>query len=655
MGDRGSFANPRNAASGGSLRQKPRARTERQLDASATQRVRLRYCALTVHGIGAWPTRRSPRRARSTSCSPSVGAADQPVLRRSPTSTAVADEFIPHYGEHRHDVEHEIDGIVVKVDELALHDELGATSRAPRWAIAYKYPPEQVNTKLLDIVVSVGRTGRATPFAVMEPARVAGSVVRQATLHNQDVVKAKGVLIGDTVVLRKAGDVIPEVLGPGGRAARRHRARVRHADELPRVRLSARAGEGGRHRPALPERALVPRAGARSRRAHRLARRSRHRGARRGVGGRAHPAGRAPRSRRWSPRPGCSICAREDLFPIDVVVRDAETGLPRLHEDGDARHAIAVPAAAQEDRPGVRRTTEPFDGERASVLSASAHAAAREPREGQDQGAVAVPRRPEHPPRRPGRRAGARAVVRLGRCHPCGHRATSSPPSRASAGSSPTRCSTGSRSTGIARSSSGGPLPARSWRRRGTPVPARRSRRGRRARGSHGRRHRLARGLHPRGRAGGDHRGGRQGRVERVEEDRLRRRGPGRRVEARQSGRARCAHHRRRAVPHARDRGPGGSRPRSLPTRDDGRMSQWIYRIVPTRPEMVAAATDEESAIVEEHFGYLQALKAAGILILAGRTQVDEGTFGITIFEAPDEADGPSRRWRRIRPCRPRS
>ena len=102
----------------------------------------------------------------------------------------------------------------MKVDELALHGELGATSRAPRWAIAYKYPPEQVNTKLLDIVVSVGRTGRATPFAVMAPALVAGSVVRQATLHNQDVVKAKGVLIGDTVVLRKAGDVIPEVLGP---------------------------------------------------------------------------------------------------------------------------------------------------------------------------------------------------------------------------------------------------------------------------------------------------------------------------------------------------------------------------------------------------------------------------------------------------------
>ena len=121
--------------------------------------------------------------------------------------------FIEDRGAHRHDVEHEIDGIVVKVDELALHAELGQTSRAPRWAIAFKYPPEEADTRLIDIRVGVGRTGRATPYAVMEPVKVAGSTVRQATLHNQQVVAAKGVLIGDTVVLRKAGDVIPEVLG----------------------------------------------------------------------------------------------------------------------------------------------------------------------------------------------------------------------------------------------------------------------------------------------------------------------------------------------------------------------------------------------------------------------------------------------------------
>ncbi|WP_309616567.1 NAD-dependent DNA ligase LigA [Salinibacterium sp.] len=208
------FANPRNAASG-SLRQKAESKNAAGLDLMHRRLSRLR---MLVHGIGAWP---------------SAGPSGPPVATQSaiyallktwglPTSPyfevkKTADDaarFITYYGDHRDTVEHEIDGIVVKVDELYLHEELGATSRAPRWAIAYKYPPEQVNTRLLDIVVSVGRTGRATPFAVMEPARVAGSVVRQATLHNQDVVKAKGVLIGDMVVLRKAGDVIPEVLGP---------------------------------------------------------------------------------------------------------------------------------------------------------------------------------------------------------------------------------------------------------------------------------------------------------------------------------------------------------------------------------------------------------------------------------------------------------
>ena len=122
--------------------------------------------------------------------------------------------FVAHYGEHRHDQVHEIDGVVVKVDEIALQRRLGSTSRAPRWAIAYKYPPEEVNTRLLDIRVNVGRTGRVTPFAVMEPVMVSGSTVAMATLHNASEVVRKGVLIGDMVVLRKAGDVIPEVVGP---------------------------------------------------------------------------------------------------------------------------------------------------------------------------------------------------------------------------------------------------------------------------------------------------------------------------------------------------------------------------------------------------------------------------------------------------------
>jgi DNA ligase (NAD+) len=203
------FANPRNAASGG-LRQQLDKKEGLEREAALARIGALR---LFVHGIGAWPNPPVSAQSEIYELLAGWGLPTTPYSRVSTNIDGVLD-YVAHYGEHRHDVEHEIDGIVVKVDELALHDELGATSRAPRWAIAYKYPPEQVNTKLLDIVVSVGRTGRATPFAVMEPVRVSGSTVRQATLHNQDVVKAKGVLIGDTVVLRKAGDVIPEVLGP---------------------------------------------------------------------------------------------------------------------------------------------------------------------------------------------------------------------------------------------------------------------------------------------------------------------------------------------------------------------------------------------------------------------------------------------------------
>ncbi|MDR7189722.1 DNA ligase (NAD+) [Microbacterium sp. BE35] len=204
-----SFANPRNAASGG-LRQQLDKKDGLEREAG---QARLDSLRLFVHGIGAWSRPPVDSQSETYGLLAEWGLPTSPYFRTSDAIDGVVD-FVGHYGEHRHDVEHEIDGVVVKVDELALHDELGATSRAPRWAIAYKYPPEQVNTKLLDIVVSVGRTGRATPFAVMAPARVAGSVVRQATLHNQDVVRAKGVLIGDTVVLRKAGDVIPEILGP---------------------------------------------------------------------------------------------------------------------------------------------------------------------------------------------------------------------------------------------------------------------------------------------------------------------------------------------------------------------------------------------------------------------------------------------------------
>ncbi|MFH8804802.1 NAD-dependent DNA ligase LigA [Streptomyces sp. NPDC017936] len=195
------FANPRNAAAG-SLRQKdPRVTAGRPLH-------------MVVHGIGALEGYEGLTRLSE--------AYDLLKSWGLPTSAhnEVVDDldgvrrFIAYYGENRHSVEHEIDGVVVKLDDIRLQGRLGSTARAPRWAIAYKYAPEEVNTKLVNIRVGVGRTGRVTPYAQVEPVTVAGSEVEFATLHNQDVVKAKGVLIGDTVVLRKAGDVIPEILGP---------------------------------------------------------------------------------------------------------------------------------------------------------------------------------------------------------------------------------------------------------------------------------------------------------------------------------------------------------------------------------------------------------------------------------------------------------
>ena len=195
------FANPRNAAAG-SLRQKdPRVTAGRPLH-------------MVVHGIGVLEGYKG-----LTRLSQAYELLKQWGLPTSPHNRVVDDlegvrEFIAYYGENRHSVAHEIDGVVVKLDEIPLQGRLGTTSRAPRWAIAYKYAPEEVNTKLVNIRVGVGRTGRVTPYAQVEPVTVAGSEVEFATLHNQDVVKAKGVLIGDTVVLRKAGDVIPEILGP---------------------------------------------------------------------------------------------------------------------------------------------------------------------------------------------------------------------------------------------------------------------------------------------------------------------------------------------------------------------------------------------------------------------------------------------------------
>ncbi|WP_326657731.1 NAD-dependent DNA ligase LigA [Streptomyces sp. NBC_00385] len=194
------FANPRNAAAG-SLRQKdPKVTATRPLH-------------MVVHGIGAREGFDIDRLSHAYELLHEWGL---PTAKYNKVVDSLAGvrEFIAYFGEHRHSVEHEIDGVVVKLDEIPLQGRLGSTSRAPRWAIAWKYAPEEVNTKLVNIRVGVGRTGRVTPYAQVEPVEVAGSEVEFATLHNQNVVRAKGVLIGDTVVLRKAGDVIPEILGP---------------------------------------------------------------------------------------------------------------------------------------------------------------------------------------------------------------------------------------------------------------------------------------------------------------------------------------------------------------------------------------------------------------------------------------------------------
>jgi DNA ligase (NAD+) len=194
------FANPRNGAAG-SLRQKdPRISASRPL-------------SVVVHGVGAREGINFDSQSQAYAVLKNLGL---PTSDRFSvvSSRKEVEKFIEHYSKHRHDVEHEIDGVVIKVDSLADQEKIGYTSRAPKWAIAFKYPPEEVTTKLLDIKVSVGRTGRVTPFAFMEPVKVAGSTITHATLHNSEEILRKGVLIGDVVVIRKAGDVIPEVLGP---------------------------------------------------------------------------------------------------------------------------------------------------------------------------------------------------------------------------------------------------------------------------------------------------------------------------------------------------------------------------------------------------------------------------------------------------------
>lgn len=320
------FANARNTAAG-SLRQRRENKGEAEL---ALMRERLGRLSLYLHGIGAWAHPEATAQSEIYGLLASWGLPVSPHSRVFSTVDDVAD-YIVDRGEHRHDVEHEIDGIVVKIDELELHAELGATSRAPRWAIAYKYPPEEVHTKLLDIVVGVGRTGRATPYAVMEPVKVAGSTVRQATLHNQQVVRAKGVLIGDTVVLRKAGDVIPEILGAVEQL--RDGSEVEwHMPELcPECGTALRAMKEGDIDLRCPNAESCP---------AQVRGRVEHIGSRGGLD--IEALGEVTAAALTQPsfpvEPPLATEARlfdltlDELVPIEVIVRDAETGEPKFDE-----------------------------------------------------------------------------------------------------------------------------------------------------------------------------------------------------------------------------------------------------------------------------------------------------------------------------------
>lgn len=376
-----SFANPRNAASGG-LRQQLDKKDGLDLEAALARIDSLR---LYVHGIGAWPAPPVAAQSEVYELLRVWGLPTTPYSRVQPDAEGVL-AYVAHYGEHRHGtpenpVEHEIDGVVVKVDELALHDELGATSRAPRWAIAYKYPPEQVNTRLLDIVVSVGRTGRATPYAVMEKVRVAGSEVRQATLHNQDVVKLKGVLIGDTVVLRKAGDVIPEVLGPVVELRDGSEREFVMPADCPECGTPLAPAKEGDVDLRCPNARACP-AQVRGRVEHIGSRGALDIEGLGEVGAAALTQPEVP-----SPPPLVTEAALfeltlEQIFPIEVVVRDAETGLDKLDDGGAVRRRTPyrrerkAPAEGKEpskSRPDPRYDPDgPFDGDETHIVSSAA-------------------------------------------------------------------------------------------------------------------------------------------------------------------------------------------------------------------------------------------------------------------------------------------
>ena len=320
------FANPRNAASG-SLRQKADSKTDVQREAMVDRLGRL---SLYVHGIGAWDNPPVAHQSEVYELLQSWGMPTSPHWRVVESDSEVL-EFVEHHNSARHSLEHEIDGVVIKVDSLATHMSLGATSRAPRWAIAYKYAPEEVYTELLDIVVGVGRTGRATPYAVMKPVRVAGSVVRQATLHNKDVVVSKGVKLGDTVILRKAGDVIPEILGAVVELRTGAERDWVMPDNCPECGTKLAPAKEGDIDLRCPNQERCP---------AQVRGRIEHIGSRGGLDidglGEVTAAALAqpfiPTTPPLVTEAALFELTIDDLFPIEVVVKDADTGLPKLDD-----------------------------------------------------------------------------------------------------------------------------------------------------------------------------------------------------------------------------------------------------------------------------------------------------------------------------------
>lgn len=321
------FANARNTAAG-SLRQRTENKSAEELE---LMRERLGRLSLYVHGIGAWQHPDFENQSDAYALLSAWGLPVSPHSRVFDTPEEVA-AFIEACGEDRHGFEHEIDGIVVKVDELELHAELGETSRAPRWATAYKYPPEEVHTKLLDIRVGVGRTGRATPYAVMEPVKVAGSTVRQATLHNQQVVQAKGVRIGDTVVLRKAGDVIPEVLGAVVERRDGSEVEWQMPKDCPECGTELRPMKEGDIDLRCPNARACP-AQVRGRVEHIGSRGALDIEVLGEITAAALTQPEAPETPPLETEAGLFELTIDELVPIRVVVRDSETGEPRIDEE----------------------------------------------------------------------------------------------------------------------------------------------------------------------------------------------------------------------------------------------------------------------------------------------------------------------------------